>query len=181
MAKKAIYGKYQCISTPYTAYVMFMYQSNWGGIAIPNHKTVSSSYRFDENTGTFYSAGTTSAGLSFDPAYYLFDSKHLYEYSGIGSNGATATGNKNMYRVDEETRYNYSKGTHITDVIADLNSLPADGRHSNEYWYVFVKMASDLKANVSGTWRDIPTGWINDSGIWKPQSELKCNVSGIFK
>ena len=186
---KGIYGKYNA-----DTYLVEWYNVYWrkkSPMGSLSGRGIYSGYTFDNNTGMFtgvvgrydYSEIVPEGVYIYAPRGYKFPSRTNINCRYTSSEG---TGDKaGGWVVDHEIKYEpiqkERKGIYIKDVIAEYGSLPSDGKHTDGYWYVFVKMASDLKVNVGGVWKDTPTGYVNVNGVWKPQSEFKVNVSGIYK
>ncbi len=75
----------------------------------------------------------------------------------------------------------YYKDTYIGEVTAPQGTYPANGRHSDGYWYVFDRLLSDVKVQVNGIWKDASEVYVNVNGIWKKSDTIKSNVNGIWK
>lgn len=193
---KAIYGKYSCNSkVKFLPPTLQSIRKKW--YEYPNGGESSTtiwyfrSYTFDENNG-FLGTSKAGSGLKLNdgsgswmnPAVenvYMYITTTEAPTVTIYDSASNCAEIISAHQMVSEKTTVYSKGGYITEVIADYESLPADGKHSDGYWYTFVKMASDLKCNIAGPWKDAPAGWVNSNGIWKPQSELKASINGIFK
>lgn len=96
-----------------------------------------SSYSID-NSGKFILSGSTVYVYEDKyggPAYDTDINGNLLEYY---SNGGTV-----LYkRYKAESQYTYSRGSYITTVVAENGTYPADGRHTDGYWYVRGSLAN---------------------------------------
>lgn len=191
---KAIYAKYKCVETNRTTYATehggTRQEYSSGGWAC------NSFYSFNPNDGFFTLTGNWEVihgDASQSGSGYRVDLPYSHTQGGRGERLLSGTSGMSeppnskaivdiyIYNSVEKILVDYSKGSYISDVIAEYSSLPADGKHSDGYWYMFVKMASDLKVNVGGVWRDAPIGYINDGGILRPQAELKVKIDAIWR
>lgn len=178
MAKKGIYVKCECVKTQEKYYPFEFYKENT--LSVGFGYTAYVDFSIDQTNG-YINMITPTDRIDGNGRYRKHNDTTFYEVSIYEATSTQWKCYQTWYRVTSSTRDVYSKGVYLSDVIADYGSLPADGRHSDGYWYTFTKMASDLKVNYNGVWKDTPEGWVNVNGIWKLQSELKANVNGIYR
>lgn len=73
----------------------------------------------------------------------------------------------------------YSRGAYLSDMVLDYGSVPENVRHTDGYWYEFVRMASPLYVNVNGVCHDISEMYVNQNGIAIPINEITFNNGGV--
>lgn len=74
----------------------------------------------------------------------------------------------------------YARGSYIAEITAEYGTYPDNGRHSDGYWYTFVKMFSVTWIKVGGVWKLSNEVFVKINGVWH-KSEVKKNINGIWK
>ena len=65
------------------------------------------------------------------------------------------------------------KSTRLPDVILEEGTVPDDGVHSDQFWYVKVKKAfPTMRIMRDGQWAEVETGFVLKDGVWKPIEEI---------
>lgn len=86
------------------------------------------------------------------------------------------------YYMNATANTTYSKGTFVADLVAEEGTYPANGRHTDGFWYVRGTLAFPIiDVNVGGVWKEAIGGGVNISGVWKNISDLWVNVGGVWK
>lgn len=73
-------------------------------------------------------------------------------------------------------------GTFVADIIAEEGTYPANGKHSDGYWYIKGKqVAPNVYAKVNGVWKSTNTMYIVVSGLQKEVDGLWVNLNGVWR
>ncbi|MFZ2538162.1 MAG: hypothetical protein WAX04_04605 [Oscillospiraceae bacterium] len=199
---KGIYQRYANAQKP-------EYNSGWRKYAskyedIPRGRRIFSGYEILKIGTSFWFRGTGYIGTAIE--VYNRGDRNIRYYNGgsyIGNVGEdtsniiirgflddyASTTVKSSFTLNGGSDYTYTpyisetlvdvRGAYLNDVIADYGSLPTDGRHTDGYWYTYLKPATNASVNVNGIFRDADL-WGNVNGIFRP-SQTSMNVNGVYR
>lgn len=124
------------------------------------------------------------------PKDNIFNKSGAFYYSVQFNDGSVALANNYAISPYEGARYEwrvypsdvlipYSKGEFIANVTAEASTYPAEGRHSDGFWYVLLGNATNAAVNIDGIYREVEQ-FVNVDGIYRPV-EAFTNVDGIYR
>lgn len=75
----------------------------------------------------------------------------------------------------------YSRGTYVNEITAEEGTYPANGKHTDGYWYVKDRVATIARINDNGTIKNISEAYYNDNGTIKKIAKIVYNDNGNIK
>lgn len=186
---KAVYRKFHCNShledgPNYIQDTNPYYGRGWGSNIIFSGPWYNS-YGFNANVG-YYLTGTQMPNAptisNQTSTYNLYTdsngNRFMYKAYYIDEDGKMSAA-YTLWRFLKEKITVYTKGSYVEDLVLDYGSVPENGRHTDGYWYEFVRMASPLYVNVNGVCHDISEMYVNQNGIAIPINEIIFNNGGV--
>lgn len=140
--QQAIYEKYRTITKQELNYFI-SYVSSMG----PGGSGKTSGYQnyaLDRKTGVItFSNRVSMPNIKIGDVFWYEQVRGVYSIQVSDIHDGEFWGSKQYYDKYSQTVTVYDKGSYLADTIAIENSLPADGKHSDGYWYVFKNLVED--------------------------------------
>lgn len=72
---------------------------------------------------------------------------------------------------------------HTSNIIAEDGTYPANGKHTDSYWYIRRGVAlvnPALSVNIDGAWSTYDDGWVNIDSVWRQIDTIHVNIDGTW-
>lgn len=131
----------------------------------------------------YYNNSSTDSQICEAYGYYngetsSYRTRETASYWGQNSDGYNYTVNRWTYT---RTR-TITKGSYIGEVVAEDGTYPANGLHTDGYWYVKDRLAfPEMWCNINGVNRKAEAGWVNINGTWRSIEEIYVKVNGVWR
>lgn len=141
-------------------------------------------YSVNPNTGVITNSGTNPGNVTFyqDPyvVRYLWNGTNLLQYTFRTKDNGSLDGVIVTFYTSGITRY--IKDVFVERLIAEDETYPTNGRHSDNYWYVRVEKAvPTIFVRVDGNYKNYDDGFVKINGLWRRIDSVFVKINGLWR